>query len=216
MIEYTLLNVHILELKICCGPDKFYGRSKIGAIWWGKGPCSFQSKTTPLFIRKLYVSAHIILQQFEFIFCSPWRNSRPARRHAIFIIYILHDHVSSIAFGLKHFAVSLAFMVEAAFQEGDADSSWIPFSMLVPTGPWMSTTINYYFVKVHNSCCILQRHWKQIRSGVIITQVRWFVIKPSVYDINSSNGLVRGLKRYNNATEWDIIMFRIFTVLLAV
>ena len=30
MIEYTLLNVLILELKIWCGPDKFYGRSKFG------------------------------------------------------------------------------------------------------------------------------------------------------------------------------------------
>ena len=30
MIEYTLLNVLILELKIYCGPDKFYGRSKFG------------------------------------------------------------------------------------------------------------------------------------------------------------------------------------------
>ena len=30
MIEYTLLNVLILELKIYCGPYKFYGRSKLG------------------------------------------------------------------------------------------------------------------------------------------------------------------------------------------
>ena len=32
MIEYTLLNVHVLvlELKIYCGPDKFYERSKFG------------------------------------------------------------------------------------------------------------------------------------------------------------------------------------------
>ena len=30
MIEYTLFNVIILELKIYCGPDKFYGRSKFG------------------------------------------------------------------------------------------------------------------------------------------------------------------------------------------
>ena len=30
MIENTLLNVLILELKIYCGPDKFYGRSKFG------------------------------------------------------------------------------------------------------------------------------------------------------------------------------------------
>ena len=30
MIEYTLLNVLVLELKIYCGPDKFYGRSKFG------------------------------------------------------------------------------------------------------------------------------------------------------------------------------------------
>ena len=30
MIEYTLLNVLILELKIYCGPDRFYGRSKFG------------------------------------------------------------------------------------------------------------------------------------------------------------------------------------------
>ena len=30
MIEYTLLNVLILELKVFCGPDKFYGRSKFG------------------------------------------------------------------------------------------------------------------------------------------------------------------------------------------
>ena len=30
MIEYTLMNVLILELKIYCGPDKFYGRSKFG------------------------------------------------------------------------------------------------------------------------------------------------------------------------------------------
>ena len=29
-MEYTLLNVIILKLKICCGPDKFYGRSKFG------------------------------------------------------------------------------------------------------------------------------------------------------------------------------------------
>ena len=30
MIEYTLINVLILELKIYCGPDKFYERSKFG------------------------------------------------------------------------------------------------------------------------------------------------------------------------------------------
>ena len=30
MIEYTLLNILISELKIYCGPDKFYGRSKFG------------------------------------------------------------------------------------------------------------------------------------------------------------------------------------------
>ena len=30
VIEYTLLNVLILELKIYCGPYKFYGRSKFG------------------------------------------------------------------------------------------------------------------------------------------------------------------------------------------
>ena len=30
MIEFTLLNVLILKLKIYCGPDKFYGRSKFG------------------------------------------------------------------------------------------------------------------------------------------------------------------------------------------
>ena len=30
MIENTLLNVLILELKIYCGPDTFYGRSKFG------------------------------------------------------------------------------------------------------------------------------------------------------------------------------------------
>ena len=30
VIEYTLMNVLKLELKIYCGPDKFYGRSKFG------------------------------------------------------------------------------------------------------------------------------------------------------------------------------------------
>ena len=30
MIEYTLLNVLMVELKIYCGPDKFYGPSKFG------------------------------------------------------------------------------------------------------------------------------------------------------------------------------------------
>ena len=30
MIEYTLLNVLVLEFKIYCGPDKFYERSKFG------------------------------------------------------------------------------------------------------------------------------------------------------------------------------------------
>ena len=30
MIEYTLLNVLMLALKIYCGPDKFYGRSNFG------------------------------------------------------------------------------------------------------------------------------------------------------------------------------------------
>ena len=30
MIEYTLLNILISELKIYCGPDKFYGWSKFG------------------------------------------------------------------------------------------------------------------------------------------------------------------------------------------
>ena len=30
MIANTLMNVLILELKIYCGPDKFYGRSKFG------------------------------------------------------------------------------------------------------------------------------------------------------------------------------------------
>ena len=30
MIEYTLLNVLMLELKVYCGPDKFYGRSNVG------------------------------------------------------------------------------------------------------------------------------------------------------------------------------------------
>ena len=30
MIEFTLLNVLILELKIYCDPEKFYGRSKLG------------------------------------------------------------------------------------------------------------------------------------------------------------------------------------------
>ena len=30
MIEHTLMNVLILELKLYCGPDKFYGRSKFG------------------------------------------------------------------------------------------------------------------------------------------------------------------------------------------
>ena len=30
MIEYTLLNVLLLELNVYSGPDKFYGRSKFG------------------------------------------------------------------------------------------------------------------------------------------------------------------------------------------
>ena len=30
MIEYTLLNILISELKIYCGPDEFYGWSKFG------------------------------------------------------------------------------------------------------------------------------------------------------------------------------------------
>ena len=30
MIEYTLWNVLILELKVYCGSDKFYSRSKLG------------------------------------------------------------------------------------------------------------------------------------------------------------------------------------------
>ena len=30
MIEYTLLNILISELKMYCGPDKFYGWSKFG------------------------------------------------------------------------------------------------------------------------------------------------------------------------------------------
>ena len=30
MIEYTLMNVLILELKLYCSPDTFYGRSKFG------------------------------------------------------------------------------------------------------------------------------------------------------------------------------------------
>ena len=30
MIEYTLLNILISELKIYCGPDRFYGWSKFG------------------------------------------------------------------------------------------------------------------------------------------------------------------------------------------
>ena len=30
MIGYTLLNVLMVELKIYCGPDKFYGPSKFG------------------------------------------------------------------------------------------------------------------------------------------------------------------------------------------
>ena len=30
MIEYTLMNVLILELRIYYGPDEFYGRSKFG------------------------------------------------------------------------------------------------------------------------------------------------------------------------------------------
>ena len=30
MIEYTLLNVLMIELKVYCGPDKFYERSKFG------------------------------------------------------------------------------------------------------------------------------------------------------------------------------------------
>ena len=30
MIDYTLLNVLMLELKAYCGQDKFYGRSKFG------------------------------------------------------------------------------------------------------------------------------------------------------------------------------------------
>ena len=30
VIEYTLLNILISELKIYCGPDKFYGWSKFG------------------------------------------------------------------------------------------------------------------------------------------------------------------------------------------
>ena len=29
-MEYTLMNVLILELKLYCDPDKFYGRSKFG------------------------------------------------------------------------------------------------------------------------------------------------------------------------------------------
>ena len=29
-MEYTLLNVLILELKVYCGPDKFYWQSKFG------------------------------------------------------------------------------------------------------------------------------------------------------------------------------------------
>ena len=29
-MEFTLFNVFILELKIYCGPEKFYGRSKLG------------------------------------------------------------------------------------------------------------------------------------------------------------------------------------------
>ena len=29
-MEYTLMNVLILDMKIYCGPDKFYGRSKFG------------------------------------------------------------------------------------------------------------------------------------------------------------------------------------------
>ena len=30
MIKFTLLNVLMLELKVYCGPAKFYGRSKFG------------------------------------------------------------------------------------------------------------------------------------------------------------------------------------------
>ena len=33
MIEYTLLYVLILDLRIYCGPDKFYGRSKFGQYY---------------------------------------------------------------------------------------------------------------------------------------------------------------------------------------
>ena len=41
MIEYTLLYVLILELRIYCGPDKFYGRSKFGQYDEVKNRASF-------------------------------------------------------------------------------------------------------------------------------------------------------------------------------
>ena len=41
MIEYILLNVFILELKIYCGPDKFYGRSKLGQYYEAKNRAPF-------------------------------------------------------------------------------------------------------------------------------------------------------------------------------
>ena len=38
---YTLLYVLILELKVYCAQDKFYGRSKFGQYDKEKNPCSF-------------------------------------------------------------------------------------------------------------------------------------------------------------------------------
>ena len=36
---------------------------------------------------KLQVPAHITIRQFELIFCTPFKNPRPARWHAIFNFY---------------------------------------------------------------------------------------------------------------------------------
>ena len=46
MIEYTLLNVLIIEKKIYCGPDKFYGRSKFGQYDEVKNRAPFNPQKT--------------------------------------------------------------------------------------------------------------------------------------------------------------------------
>ena len=83
MIEYTLLHVLILELKIYCGPDKFYGRSKFGQYDEVKNRVTFYNMT-------LTVTFDLLLKNFNIA------NNFHTVRDTAFIFGMYIPHVKTL------------------------------------------------------------------------------------------------------------------------